>query len=320
MKHKVAWFLVLLLAFIFLNNTSLFVRQRAGKPWLLAHRGLAQTFPMEGITDETNTARRINEPEHPYLENTIPSMEAAFRYGADMVEFDVQLTRDGQLAVFHDATLEYRTNGAGAVKEHTMTELKALDVGYGYTADNGKTFPFRGKGVGLMPSLGEVLERFPDRSFLVHIKSNDPEEGERLAEYLKGQLAGRLNQLAVYGGDAPMAALKGQLPDLRVMSKAATKKALVAYMALGWTGYVPASMRDAFFYLPLKYARVLWGWPHRFIARMDRVNTRFALVAGNGEWSEGFDTAEDLKQIPRGYWGGIWTNRVDRIGRLVKRK
>lgn len=115
-----------------------------------------------------------------------------------------------------------------------------------------------------------------------------------------------------------MAALKKRLPALRVMSKGATKKALVTYMALGWTGYVPASMRDSFFYLPLKYARVLWGWPHRFIGRMDRVNTRFALVAGSGEWSEGFDTAEDLKLIPRGYRGGIWTNRIDRIGRLVK--
>lgn len=235
-----------------------------------------------------------------------------------MVEFDVQLTKDGQLAVFHDATLEYRTNGSGAVREHTMAQLKALDVGYGYTVDNGKTYPFRGKGVGLMPSLSDVLERFPDRSLLIHIKSNDPKEGECLAEYLKKLPEGRLNQIAAYGGDEPIAALKERLSSLRVMSKAATKKALVAYMAVGWTGYVPASMRDAFFYLPLKYARVLWGWPHRFIARMDRVNTRFALVAGNGEWSEGFDTAEDLKQIPRGYRGGIWTNRVDRIGRLVR--
>lgn len=81
MNRKWLWIPLFLLAFIFLNNSSLFARHRGGKPWILAHRGLAQTFPMEGITGETNTARRIYTPEHPYLENTIPSMEAAFGPG-----------------------------------------------------------------------------------------------------------------------------------------------------------------------------------------------------------------------------------------------
>ncbi len=49
---------------------------------LLAHRGLAQTFSMEGITGDTNTAAIIYEPEHPYLENTLTSIEAAFAAGA----------------------------------------------------------------------------------------------------------------------------------------------------------------------------------------------------------------------------------------------
>jgi glycerophosphoryl diester phosphodiesterase len=62
-----------------------------------------------------------------------------------------------------------------------MADLKILDVGYGYTADGGKTFPFRGKGVGLMPSLAEVLQTFPGRRLLINVKSNDPAEGEKLA-------------------------------------------------------------------------------------------------------------------------------------------
>ena len=69
------------------------MRPKEGRPLLFAHRGLAQTFPMEGITGETNTARIIYPPEHPYLENTIPSMEAAFRAGADLVELDIQLQK-----------------------------------------------------------------------------------------------------------------------------------------------------------------------------------------------------------------------------------
>ena len=61
--------------------------------------------------------------------------------------------QDGQLSVFHDYDLSMRTNGAGNISDYTMAELKQLDIGYGYTADGGKTFPFRGKGIGLMPEL-----------------------------------------------------------------------------------------------------------------------------------------------------------------------
>lgn len=313
-KSKLLWFLVILLAFIYINNSSLLVRDEDERPFLLAHRGLAQTYPMEGMTGDTNTARIIYEPEHPYLENTIPSMQAAFDAGADMVELDVQLTKDGQFAVFHDATLEHRTDGQGTVRDHTMEELKQLDIGYGYTADNGETYPFRGKGIGLMPSLDEVLESFPDKMLLLNIKSNDPVEGQALAEYLKKLPKERLEKLAVYGGDEPIRVLEQELPDLRVMSRAIIKRMLLPYVLVGWTGYVPKSMRDTFFYLPEKYAKFLWGWPNRFVERMKDNNTIFVLVAGSGEWSEGFDTVESLEDLPKGYKGGIWTNRIDRIG------
>ena len=143
MKRKIVWFFLILFAFVYLNNSPIFLRQQEGDPLLLAHRGLGQTFPMEGITGETNTAALIYPPEHPYLENTIPSMEAAFQAGADIVELDIQPTTDGQFAVFHDWILDYRTNGKGVTREHTLAELKALDIGYGYTADQGKTHPFR---------------------------------------------------------------------------------------------------------------------------------------------------------------------------------
>ena len=113
-----------------------------------------------------------------YLENTIASIEAAFAAGADIVEFDVHPTTDGHFAVFHDWTVDCRTEGHGVTREHTLAELKALDIGYGYTADGGKTFPFRGKGVGLMPSLDEVLAAFPMRRLLINVKSNDPDGRE----------------------------------------------------------------------------------------------------------------------------------------------
>lgn len=81
--------LLILVAYIYLNNSSLLTKTDIGTPLLLAHRGMAQTFLIEGIASDTCTAERIYEPVHPYLENTIPSMEAAFEAGADIVELDI---------------------------------------------------------------------------------------------------------------------------------------------------------------------------------------------------------------------------------------
>lgn len=304
---------LILSAFIYLNNTSLLTKERSGSPFLLAHRGLGQTFSMEGMEGDTCTATRIFEPEHPYLENTIPSMQAAFEAGADMVELDIKPTKDGQFAVFHDWTLECRTNVQGMVGDYTMDELKDIDIGYGYTADNGATYPFRGKGIGLMPSLDEVLEHFPEGTFLLHIKSNDPEEGRQVAQYLADLPEERLREMTVYGGDEPIAALQEELPGLRVMSKATLKSCLLAYEGVGWSGYMPSACRNTQLHIPLKFASWLWGWPNKFLNRMDDAGTRVIVVAGSGEWSEGFDTIEDLTLLPKGYTGGIWTNRIDRI-------
>jgi glycerophosphoryl diester phosphodiesterase len=144
-------------AAVFVVNASQFAPAPAGKPRIIAHRGLGQTFHREDLTGTTCTAARIFPPEHPYLENTIAGFAAAFAAGADMVEFDVHPTTDGHFVVFHDWTLDCRTDGHGVTREHSLAELEALDIGYGYTADGGKTHPFRGQGIGLMPTLSEVL-------------------------------------------------------------------------------------------------------------------------------------------------------------------
>src|SRR5436190_7655208 len=79
-------------ALCFVLNTSLFSSGAPGRPMLLAHRGLAQTFDVAGVQADTCTASRIHPPEHPYLENTLASMAAAFAAGADVVELDIHLT------------------------------------------------------------------------------------------------------------------------------------------------------------------------------------------------------------------------------------
>jgi glycerophosphoryl diester phosphodiesterase len=315
---RLVLFILLLVIFMFFNNSSLLTQERKGEPFLLAHRGLGQTFTMKDIKWDTCTAERIYKPEHSYLENTLTSMEAAFAVWADFVEFDIKPTKDGKFAVFHDGLLDCRTNVKGSTQDYTMAELKKVDIGYGYTADNGKTFPFRGKGVGLMPSLDEVMTHFPEESFLIHIKSADPKEGTMLAQFLSKLPEKRLSQLTVYGDNQPIETLKEKLPDLRVMSMATLKSCLLPYIGTGWTGFIPSACENTQLHIPEKYAPFLWGWPNKFLNRMDKVNTRVIVVAGDGGWSEGFDASADLKRLPSNYTGGIWSNRIDRIAPIVK--
>lgn len=62
-------------------------------------------------------------------ENTIAAFAAAIEQGANSIEFDVQLSSDGEFVIIHDATLERTTNGSGKVAEKTLKELKQLDAG-----------------------------------------------------------------------------------------------------------------------------------------------------------------------------------------------
>lgn len=306
--------------FIFFNNTNLFSPTDDGKPELLAHRGVAQRYSPEGVGDDTCTATRILPPTHDYLENTIASMKAAYDAGADMVEFDIHPTTDGQFAVFHDWTLDCRTNGTGVTREHSMAELKALDIGYGYTADGGKSFPFRGKGVGLMPTLDEVLGTFPGRELMINVKSNDPKEGELLADVLAKQTPERRKAFIVYGGDRPVMALKKRLPDVTVFSRESLKACLYPYIAYGWTGLMPAACSGTALLVPTNVAPWLWGWPNRFLDRMEDAGTRVFAVGPmrKGDGTAGIDSVEDLGQLPNDYARGIWTNDVGLIAERLR--
>src|SRR5262245_53518696 len=106
-------------------------------------------------------------------ENTLFAFRMALeRYRTDVLELDVHLTRDGELVVFHDATLERCTNGSGPLSALSFAELRRLDAGYGFTRD-GRTFPFRGQGIQI-PSLREVLRTFPTARLNVEVKPDVP--------------------------------------------------------------------------------------------------------------------------------------------------
>ena len=170
-----------------------------------------------------------------------PSRRCAPRFaaGADVVELDIHLTPDKVFAVLHDWTLDCRTDGHGVTEQTPWPILKTLDVGYGYTADGGKTFPLRGKGVGLMPRLDEVYAAFPDGSFLINFKSRRTEEGEVLATMLNADPRARAATFGVYGGEEPTRTAEAAATGLKGFDKASLKACLVRLRSL-WLDRHPA--------------------------------------------------------------------------------
>ena len=182
--------LILAIAFLVMTviNASWLAAAPTGYARLLAHRGTMQQFNHSALKSEDCTATRIESPVHDYLENTVPGLLMADGLGAYMIEVDIAPTADGRIALFHDHALNCRTNGTGEVRSATLAQLKALDAGFGYTADGGKSFPLRGK-VGYIPSLEEALIAVPTVPLLYNLKGKDPHEAEQLITALKA--AGR---------------------------------------------------------------------------------------------------------------------------------
>ena len=120
------------------------------KPRVIGHRGAAGVAP----------------------ENTLAAFERAVLDGADIVELDVHRTRDGEIVIVHDDTVERTTDGHGEVKRLTLAELQKFDAGYRFDDEDGR-HPFRGQGV-VIPTLGDLFTRLPEIKAIVEIKQSDP--------------------------------------------------------------------------------------------------------------------------------------------------
>jgi glycerophosphoryl diester phosphodiesterase len=98
-----------------------------------------------------------------YPENTLIAFQRAVELGADMIELDVHLTKDGEVVVIHDETLDRTTNGKGNVRDYTLPELKKLDAGAWYKSE------FAGERI---PTLEEVLQSLKGKvQFNIEIKN-----------------------------------------------------------------------------------------------------------------------------------------------------
>ncbi len=150
---------------------------------LCAHRGAMSTHP----------------------ENTLSALQEAVRLGAQMIEFDIQLTKDGALVLMHDATVDRTTDGKGKVGDLTLAELKALDAG--------SKLDKRFAGTRI-PTFEEALAVFPRNVWLnCHLKCGAA-VGEATAKVI--EKTGRKHQafLAAMGPSAKAA--RTAVPDILI--------------------------------------------------------------------------------------------------------
>lgn len=114
---------------------------KLARPRVIAHRGLSGLYP----------------------ENTLVAFRKAMELSVDMIELDVLLSRDDEVVVIHDDTLDRTTSGRGPVAERTLSELKQLDAGSWFASE------FREE---RLPLLADVFDLVGDRSLLnVEIKT-----------------------------------------------------------------------------------------------------------------------------------------------------
>ncbi|XOZ35090.1 glycerophosphodiester phosphodiesterase family protein [Halomonadaceae bacterium KBTZ08] len=125
-----------------------------------------------GIPEFANIAHRGASGHAP--EATEPAFELAQSIGdVDYLEFDVNLSKDGELVVIHDTTVDRTTDGSGKVNEHTLEELKALDAGSWFNEEYPEKASSDYEGLEIM-TLDEVIDRF-GVNMKYYIETKSPE-------------------------------------------------------------------------------------------------------------------------------------------------
>ena len=132
----------------------------SNRPLVFAHRGGAALAP----------------------ENTLAAFETGLGHGADGIELDVRVSRDGVVVVHHDRTLDRTTDRTGDVAGLEAHALARVDAGYRFGSDG--NHPFRGHGIGI-PRLAEVLARFRDSRVIVEMKIDSIEFAAAIVEVVR---------------------------------------------------------------------------------------------------------------------------------------
>jgi len=200
-----------------------------------------------------NMAHAGGENEAPA--NTMYAFKRAVALGADMIELDVHATKDDQLVVIHNATVDQTTNGTGRVRDMTYEQVHALDAAYNFIPGRHavpgqppEAYPLRGVRTGekeppagyrpsdfAVPKLADVLEEFPDTPINIEIKGTSDTDvasflhnAKLLARLLKK--TGRTDFIVTSFNDLAVAKFHLMAPEIPIAPGMA---GITAYFLLG---------------------------------------------------------------------------------------
>jgi glycerophosphoryl diester phosphodiesterase len=228
-------------------------------------------------------------------ENTVVAFDLGMAAGADGLEFDVHLAADGRVVVIHDPTLERSTTAVGEVHTYTSAELAAMNASPRFGID--LELPWHGAQAGL-PTLDEVLGRYPQASVIIEMKGERPELGPAVVEAVRRAGAEPRVCLGSFSS-AVLAAARQTGPEL---ATSASRQEALRALQRSWIGLSPGSVAYKAFQVPERAGR-LRVVSRRFVRAVHRAGCAVHVWTVNDE--------PDMQRLFD--WGvdGIITDRPD---------
>ena len=226
-------------------------------------------------------------------ENTLVAFRQAIEIGSDMIELDIQLSKDGRIVVMHDETLERTTNGRGKVVDHNLKELKKLDAGSCFGPE------FSGERI---PTLQEVLDLAKGR-VLVNIEIKNPTHGQ----YPITDLADKSLQAVKKTGMVDRVIFSSFNPvSLEHIQKIESRAWVALLFHRPWNSFLEMTLGKEYEVLNLRNIHLT----KEKISQVHKEGMKVNVYTVN--------TEEELEQFVR--WGadGIITNYPDRLIRILK--
>jgi glycerophosphoryl diester phosphodiesterase len=235
-------------------------------------------------------------------ENTLPAFDNGVKLGADGLELDVHLSRDGVAVVHHDATLDRTTDAHGPIADRTAGELERVDAAAGFAGDG--SYPFRGRGIGV-PMLRTVLSRYRDTRFIIEIKNSSAALADAVLDELRR--ANAVDRACV--GAFQTAGLRRLRQHEPSLATSASLEEVRLALYGSWVGWPIRSRSYAAFQVPERHGTTTVVSP-RFI----RAAHRGGLVVQ--VWT--VDELEDMRRLLE--WGAdaLITDRPDRAVQLIR--
>lgn len=235
-------------------------------------------------------------------ENTLAAFDRGVAEGVDGLELDVRLSRDGEVMVCHDERLDRTCDATGAVGEAMASELARVDAGYRFTPGDG-THPFRGRGLGV-PTLREVLSRFPSHPFIVEMKDDSEAVARATVEVVRE--AGALARVCLASFRPRALRLARRLA--RGAATSGSRDEVYRAIVASRLGFLPPFRRYEALQVPEQRDNVRIVTP-RFVraARRAGVPVQVWIV----------DRAEDIRRLLEWGVGAVITDRPDLAVRTV---